>query len=178
MRGRLIPISSRQELPLADVNSITADSRGTIYCASVYYARIQHYDSDGAFLDGWFVETSGGTFALRVNEFEEVEAFVERGDRLLTFDRAGRLVRSLQIARNDIGLFDGLVVRIEGGMLTLKYRFLAPRVVKTDVSGNSTVLMSTSFPKWLLLGPFPAFGFFFIGLFLWPITRNSPPFVK
>jgi hypothetical protein len=173
VRSHLVSIGPSCELPLANVKSIAVDSQGSIYCASAYYARVQQYDRNGGFLRGWSIDANGGIFALRVNEFDQLEVFVERGDTLYTFDATGHSLGSLPVDRELTGRFNGLTADSENGRLVVENRLIVPRIVRTDANGTSAVLISTSLSELVIMGPFPAWAFFTAGLILWQVGRKS-----
>ncbi len=60
-------LDSTFEMPLGDLKGIAVDSSGQIYCGAQFYSRIQQYDFSGRFVAGWFIDSSGGAFRIRIN---------------------------------------------------------------------------------------------------------------
>jgi len=171
VQNGLIGVGTNDELPLADVNSVAVDSVGVIYCASVYYGRIQRYDSHGKFLSGWLVNAHGGFISLRVNQADQLEVYLDRGGELLTFDAGGRATGRLRVARSDAGHFNGLqAVTPQRDALTLQHRFFAPRLVRTTGDGSTRTLVSTS-PFETLTMPVPSWFLLVAASFLWQQRR-------
>ena len=153
--------SGSTEFPLGDLASIAVDRQGRIFCGIVAYGRIQMYDSDGRFVRGWPVGSSGGAFRIRMNRSDQVDVAVTRGDRLHTFDDRGNLLNTKERfdilptdrvrgpAQTECRLPTGDVYSIRGGLLF-------PHVVKRDGSGRRTTVVRMTFAKWLIMCPFPA----------------------
>ena len=167
---RVIPDSF--EMPLGSLSGIAVDSEGKIYCGSQFYSRVQVYDSEGKFLHGIFINT-GGMFLIRINSNDQLEVVIERGDKLIRFDKDGELVYSSSADPNYSDGFDkksGYYCYDEQRDITyLKKPILLPsiflfgsHVIKKDSSGKETVIIETPFLKWLFMGAQPAF---FFGVF-------------
>ena len=157
------------EMPLGDLEEIAVDSDGNIYCSSQFYSRVQVYDTQGKFLHGIFINT-GGTFWIRINSNDQLEVAIARGDKLIRFDKNGKLLNSSSRVPNYLDGFDkkserycydeerDITYQIEPILLP-SISLFGSHVIKKDSSGKETVIIKTPFLKWLFMGPFPAIFF-------------------
>lgn len=188
--GRIGPISSFTELPLGDLSGVAVDSAGRIYCQLGFYSRIQQYDATGKFIKGWSVNAAGGAFKIRVNPQDELEAVTARTNMFYRFAPTGEVIEKRQEEDRTgslFGSFDGGKSRIEladGTVYTTRWSLLFPSVVKISPNGQMTKLVTVPFHKWLIMGPFPAWFLWMIGIAIlgW-IQRHSkaqvaPPIVN
>jgi hypothetical protein len=156
------------EFPLGDLKGIAVDSEGNVYCGLRFYSRIQVYDTEGNFLYGKFINSSGGTFRIRINKDDQLEVATARNDMFYIFARDGFLVREL----SDVGHYFHNFGNSNENRFHDKKRnviyfrrpaLLGPHIVKMDSSGEKKVIIKTPFHKWLFKGPLPAWFFIMIG---------------
>ena len=167
------------EMPLGSLSGIAVDSEGKIYCGSQFYARVQVYDTEGKFLHGMSLNTSGGMFWIRINSNDQLEVAALRGEQLIRFDKNGKLLSSRSGVPNFSDGFDkesgyycydeqrDITYRIESILLPLPeyISIFGLHVIKKDSSGKETVIIKTPFLKWLFMGPFPALFFVVFGTY-------------
>jgi hypothetical protein len=157
MSSGVIPIGAETELPPALPQSVAVDSQGRVYLAVAFFSRVQQYDADGTFLRGWSVEAGRGTFRLRTNEAGQLEVFVSRGDRLLTFGVDGELLASNVVGQDRTSDFNGYhAVSTRGWEVTVENPVLWPSLIRIDPAGNRKVIAHTPPHLWLMAGPLPA----------------------
>jgi hypothetical protein len=166
-------IPASLELPLGDVGAIAVDGRGTIYCSSQGYGRIQEYASDGRFIRGWPLPYKSPR--LEVDELDRLHVAV--GYEETVYDRDGRALSHRPCgSRDDKSHSAGpLACKTPSGYA---YRArtpnLWPRVVKTDAAGRSTVVVNTPFYLWIIGGPLPGWLRAVAGMILLNAVRRKP----
>jgi hypothetical protein len=80
------------ELPtFFETNTIALQDGGRL-TATMPTQRVQHYDSDGRFRNGWFVDAKGGYFAIGLTDDGRVAVCTSRGSEIFLFDLDGRSV--------------------------------------------------------------------------------------
>jgi hypothetical protein len=166
------------ELPLGHLEGIALDSQGNIYCGLQYYSRIQAYDEGGKFRWGRFINSAGGAFRIRINENDQLEVATARNDKLYRFDEDGTLVTELSDVHRYYGDFGKAGERrywVESQNVTyvITTSLLGGCVAKRDSFGEEQIVIRTPFHKWLFMGPFPAFFFFFIGIISLTAARRD-----
>lgn len=80
----------RIELPAFYETTTLALPDGGRLTATQPLQRVQHYDRDGRFENGWFVPAKGGRFAIGLAEDGRVAVCTARGRRIYLFDLEGR----------------------------------------------------------------------------------------
>lgn len=166
-------ISSNTQLPLGDLHCIAVDSQGRIYCGLGFYSRIQVYDDQGRFLRGWWIDATG-RLRLHMAEGDRLEVEAIRRDRIFTFDPNGTLIESRQeteAQREDFDRRDQLpVADARGRTFAVRSKLFWPRVVREDQAGRTTII-SMPWYLWPIMGPLPAWLFFFVGILLLGLTN-------
>jgi hypothetical protein len=129
-----------------------------------FYRRVHQYGDDGAFQRGWLIDTGGGSFRLRTNETGQLEVFVSRGDRLLTFNADGVLLTSKIIGSDLSSDFnDNHDVSPGGWKVSVENTLFWPSLIRTDPAGNRKIITRTPLYLWLIMGPLPAWIFLLAG---------------
>jgi hypothetical protein len=173
------PFQTWIESPNSEPHGIVLDSKENIYCGSKFYGRIQKYYPDGRFAFGY--DTEGGTgrgsdFGFQINEKDQLCITVSgiskdnKGSvhRTKIYDGKGNLIRIEKSESDDRDYTHHVrnsVIDSSGNRYTFK-GFLFPRIVKQSPSGQKSIIIGTPIWIWFLQGPFPAFAFFFISLFV------------
>jgi hypothetical protein len=80
------------ELPIFFETSTIALPDGGRLTATMPTQRVQHYDGDGHFRNGWFVPAKGGHFAIGLTNDGKVAICSARGREFFLFDLDGRLL--------------------------------------------------------------------------------------
>jgi hypothetical protein len=158
------PEQAPVEFPLGEVHDVATDSRGRIYVAEGFYARVQRYSPGGEFELGWSVPT-GGVFALRTTPDDHVQVATARANKLLTYNADGQLVSA---TTHDGKMSQEFASETETTGDYAVRRGLCPHVV--DMRTGQTVI-STPWPKRLVAAPFPALGYTGLGLLLFGVSE-------
>ena len=164
------------ELPLGDLRGIAVDSEGRIYCGLQSYERIQVYDASGSFIRGWFVKANGGSFRIRLNSDDQLEVATARNDMFYIFDHNGLIIDQKSNVDHFFDEFGEEGERIYsdnkmGTLYSIRGGLLFPHIVKKDLLGNETTVVSTVWYKWLVMKPLPAWLFIAIAALL-QIVKN------
>lgn len=154
------------EMPLGDLSGLAVDSDGNIYCTTLYYARVQVYSPSGRFLRGISIEANGMLW-IKINNDDQLEVAVARGDKRFKFDRNGNLLSHMTNVSDYLAGFDKKSEyfyydekqRITYQIKPILTSLFGKHIVEKDASGKETVIIGTPFLKWLFMGPFPAFFF-------------------
>lgn len=157
------------EFPLGVPEGIAVDSSGRIYCGLQFYNRIQQYDDHGKFITGWFIDSVGGAFRIRLNENDELEVATARNDMLYQFDQRGNLVKRYKIEDifYDFGSENENSYHTSNGTLYRITRSLfSTSIDKQASSGEQKKVVTMSFRKWMLKAPSPAIYFLTIASLL------------
>ncbi len=167
------------ELPLGDLEGITVDSEGNIYCGLQFYSRIQVYNAEGKFVYGKFIDSAGGAFRIRINQDDQLEVATARNDKLYIFARDGFLVRELSDVGHYFHDFGKTSERRfhdkrQNVIYFKKPTLLGPYIVKRESSGEKKVIIKTPFHKWLFKGPLPAWLFMMIGALMFMFIKKNP----
>lgn len=166
MFGVLSWIPKSIEFPLGSLVGIAVDPAGQIYCGTQFYGRIQKYAADGRFLAGWFINSAGGVFRLRVNADGQLEVATARNDTLYRFSQSGELLSQTrnEDAFEDFGPEGERRWTTEGGtVFEIDHTLLLPSISRRNPSGEKETVVRTPLHKWFLMGPFPAWLFFAVG---------------
>ena len=78
--------STQARFPLAHLDAIAVDSRGQIYCLSLFYCRVQVFDEEGNFVRGWFVPIPKGLFRMMVDDQDNLRIAARKNGVNLFFD--------------------------------------------------------------------------------------------
>lgn len=175
MFGGRIPSGIR--LPLGDVGSIAADSRGRIYCGSQGYSRVHQYDHDGSFLRSWWVDSGGGSFLLGVDAHDRIHVATARTNAHMVYRPDGHLISSersgTEYDRMQRARRNPLRWRIpDGGVYEVKTPNLYPRVVAVNRAGVARTLVTTPFLVWMVAGPLPGWLRLAVAVVLLQATRG------
>ena len=174
-----VEIPDEYELPLGDLEGIAVDSEGNIYCGAQFYHRVQVYDSEGHYIRGTFINSSGGAFRIRINPDDQLEVATARNDKLYRFEKNGTLVTEL----SDVGYyFDEFGESGEtqyhdvrqNATYRIRWSPLGAYVVKKSASRERKVVIRTPFHKRLFQGPCPAWFFAMVGALIYACTMKHP----
>lgn len=160
------------EYPLGVLKSIAVDSSGRIYCGIEAYSRIQVYDKNGRYLKGWFIDSSGGSFKIKVDEKDLLHIATARNGIHYIYNVNGELISKQGNRKsyyNEIATDDQQYRFIDREGNTYKiwgFSLLYPRIIKTDSSGIALEIISTPFYKWIFMAPFPSWFFGISGLII------------
>ena len=169
--GRLAP--SDFELPLGDLDSIGLDGQGNVYCAALGYNRIQVYDSHGEFLRSIHVPLKPYYFSID----SQGNLHVWIGSVYRQYSQTGELVRNAKISAPPEAALEGSpaakeVVDQQGNIYTIDtHLFVSERVLKTDPSGKTEVLVSQPWYLVMAKWPNPSFLYVGIGLFYFLLVK-------
>jgi hypothetical protein len=159
-------------LPLGDLESITVDDQGRIYCLSGFYSRLQVYSSEGEYLTGWPVPYWRAMY-MRVNSDGNIDIIASTGLRIFTYSWRGRLLKRYDPSA-DKEFFptpSGSCITADGRRYCIRNPLLYPHVVLVSEDGHETVVVSPPRLSWFIMGPVPAFGYVWVGLILTVIGR-------
>jgi len=152
-----------EEMPLGQLEGIAVDSDGNIYCASQFYNRVQKYSPEGRFLFGLTINTSGGSYRIRINNDDELEIATARNDSFYRFSSDGKLLETKKNVDHFYGEFGSLGQKKCRGPNNSKYEIkwgtLFPQVIEVASSGEQRTVVSTPLHKWFVMGPQPAWLF-------------------
>ena len=166
-------------MPLGDLSGVAVDNNNNIYCVANFYYRIQKYAPNGSFLKGW--PSLDNNPRIKINEHDQLEVANDKRtrkedhpDSLSTYDSEGNLI-SEKIVDGCYKQFGEECEKMchtkSGDAYLIKNKWLWPHIVKTTPSGISETVVTTPWYRWLLLGPFPAWIFFAVGLFsFWKVV--------
>ncbi len=152
-------IQSSTELPLAHLQGIVADQQGNVYIGIQFYERIQLYDTTGNFQKGWFVNTAGGSFRLKMNELNQLEVATARTNLHYIFDQDGNIValNENSDAYGDFGDTNEYVYKSEDGTnYTISLPTVWPQIVKSTSQNPGSAIISVQSKNWVFIGIFPA----------------------
>lgn len=144
IKMRLFPGKTR--FPLGWLGGIAVDGVGRVYLAVQGYSRIQVYNSDGDFIKGWFVDTSG-IFDIWIDDHDLLNVVMARTNSHALFDSDGRLLRIKEIASSEE--FNTLTEKAGGlqdkdtlgNIYLIEDPKFLPAVVKITPAGKETVLI-------------------------------------
>lgn len=173
------PSRPTTESPNTERHGIVLDSNGNIYCGSKFYGRIQKYYPDGRFARGY--DTEGGTgrgsdFGFAINEEDQLcitvsgmsKDYKSSVHRTKVYNGEGNLISTERSEREGTDYshyMKNYAYDSSGNRYTFK-GFLFPRIVKQTPSGQKSIIISTPIWLWFIQGPFPAFAFFFVSMFV------------
>ena len=129
---------------MCGLNTVAVDSQGRICCVLGFYARIQVYSRDGAFLKGWFTGGSGW-HSIEIDSDDHLRVYTGEGNVRYTYDLDGRLLAKDQLVGNDKNM--AFVKRIEaedpaGSVCKVRGEYFLPRVVRVSPDGVETIAVS------------------------------------
>ena len=167
--------STQARFPLAHLDAIAVDSRGQIYCLSLFYCRVQVFDEEGNFVRGWFVPIPKGLFRMMVDDQDNLRIAARKNGVNLFFDSNGNLVKKEK--KTDFDEEFGLrqtPKRVKdnfGNIYEIRSPYLFPKVVKISLSDEQEVFIRDHLGLWVITMPLPAFGFFALTFAILIITR-------
>lgn len=168
----------RDELPLGDLTGVTVDGNGNVYCGLGFYQRIQVYDSRGRFKYGRGIDAAGGDFLFHIDEDDRLVVATVRNDKVFYFEN-GALVNE-ETSDSRYFEFYNRYSRDECFDSEKNYYRIAPwsliwpQVIRAEMgNGHRSVIVSTPFWKWLLMGPFPAWLFVAGGMGLFYLVHRG-----
>ena len=146
-------VSSKARFPLSNIRQIAVDSRGHIYCLSRTYNRIQVFDREGHFINGWFVDSGGKYYRLLIDENDNLQVATKRNATISFFNISGEQVNQSVIS--DYNKEFGLEMPTEvndllGDTYKIKGNELRPGVIKKIRSGEETTLIKDPFGLWII----------------------------
>ena len=154
-------VTTWARFPLGDLGSLGVDSKGNLYCGSIFYCRIQVYSPQGEFIRGWFLNSGGGTFQIEIDKEEKLHVHTARGNKYFIFSKEGKLLHKEIPWSGEISslgsFFKNDYTGNDGNTYTIRHHWYLPIVVKTNAKGKDSVIVSDPFFLWLLNGPFPVF---------------------
>ena len=167
------------ELPLSEPHGIGIDNEENLYCASKFYGRVQKYNKDGKFIRGF--DTKGGTemgsdFGFYINDEDNLCILtsglgLSKKDSLYilrTYNSEGNEIHIQRYTKAGTDYFYPVLNKVTDslGNYYIFKGFLFPRVIKETQLGNRSVIIRSPLQLWLFQAPFPAFGFFFVSMFI------------
>ena len=147
-------LPARLAWPLSSVNCIAVDHDGRIYCGLMSMGRIQQYSPTGDFIRGWQVDAGGGMYYMRVVS-DRLHVQTVRNNVLYEFGLNGRYLSKRPSDDITSGFPDEPVAYADGTRYWVSTPELCPRLIKTDASGESTVVISVPAYLWPISGPVP-----------------------
>ena len=148
------------QMPPGAIGDIEVDDQGRIYLLLQMSGRVQVYDRKGGFLQGWQIESRGGTMKMELGQDDRLTVVARRVYRRYVYSPSGQLLDSEEIDGNVIQRFgDGHPLEEplpEGGTYEVRWRWLYPTVVKDVPGSKESIVFVTPFHLWLFMAPFPA----------------------
>jgi hypothetical protein len=145
----VIKLPSSLQWPAGYVSGVVATEDGKQIVPLTPVSRIQIYESQWHFINGWYVNTGGGDFKVRSSPDGVIEVFTARGRRHYSFTQDGHLVSSESYSDDFLSL----------------------------PSGESLVVPTSPF-LWVFSSPFLSWGVGAIGLVGLIVTKKIDPTVK
>lgn len=167
------------EFPLGHLKGIAVDDEGRIFCGSQYYSRVQVYDRNGKFLTGWFVDSSGGAFKLKLDKEGKLHIATVRNGFHYVYNSDGKLLKKLA---NEKEYYEKISTEEQqykfqdnkGDVYKIsEASWLYPQIAKTNSHGENETIIRTPFLKWLVMAPFPSFLFGFAGIVTLLLTSKK-----
>jgi len=146
-------VSSKIRFPLSDVRQIAVDSKGNIYCLSRNYNRIQVFSDDGAFINGWFINSSGPYYRLLTNSKDNLQVATKNNSMSLFFNIKGDLIKKETIVDFDkqFGLdMPREINDLAGNNYEIRKNELFGGVIKSDDSGIKKIFIKNPFGLWVV----------------------------
>lgn len=160
-------------MPMSNIKGIHVDDVGFVYCADLFYSRIQVFDNEGNFIKGWLTPRLRGAIRLSANDEGEVQIINESKDTIYTYSAEGKLLSRWPITGPTTVSIPKLVCQDQHGN---EYRatssMLSWRIEKTS-GGGKEVLVSDPFSLWLIRFPLPGVALVLIsGLCCFSVKRG------
>ena len=159
------------EFPLGEPEGIAVDAAGRVYLGLQFYHRVQVYDAEGRFLRGFFVNSGGGVFRIRINSEGRLDVAATRGNSLTTYELDGtEVAREVDPThrRHYYSEFGEEMQRRAAAPHGTEYHLVSgllfPRVDQVELSGDRRTVIRTDAARWFLKGPFPAGLFWGLGI--------------
>ena len=168
------------EFPLGDVQGIAVDSQGRIYCALQFYQRVQVYDRQGKFLNGWHIPSSSERFYLHLRGDDRLEVVMSKSYKSYLYNYHGELLGSclcpfadmVHQFHNSNFCFDS-----KGNSYRITHALINPKIKKTDSKGKSAIFIRMSLFQTIVSAPTVAWLLILIGLIILTVTDMTeyPP---
>ena len=165
-------------LPLGQLESVAVDSKGHIFCASTFYSRIQVYSPQGEFLRAWPLRDVR-SFGIRVDGNDELEVVVH-GETVYRYSIMGRLLETRPPSPSytpNVQQFPDdhspECVDAAGQTYSVRLGLIYPHVVRRDVDGAETTVVSPPRLGWFIMGPLPAFLWCLCGALMSCLSREN-----
>jgi hypothetical protein len=88
---RFGPALDHFELPNSLGATTITGSEAGVFVVSTPIQRVQRYQENGSFLNGWFVPAAGGHFSVKLADDGKLEVCTARGRRLMVYDEHGQV---------------------------------------------------------------------------------------
>lgn len=175
------------QYPMGDPQSIVI-ANGYIIVALNIYGRIQVYDANGTYVNGWFVGAKGGPFEMWSDGNGRLNAVIARGRMLKVYDLKGQLLDSRRVA--DEREFNDLAGRGRrqqedsvGNIFMIEDIGWRPKVIVRDGEGRDRQVVADTFclgmtkipgPVWHI-GVLSLIIIILIRVFMWimPVARQA-----
>ena len=169
-RKSLFPNNTR--FPLGNLGGIAVDSDYSVYLAVQGYSRIQKYNNEGEFLNGWFVKTGGGVFDMWIENNNTIHVVTARPNNHDVFNSNGILLERTKIASNDE--YRSLLKKAggkigedaDGNAYLAEPSSWSPKVIKINPSGEKTIAIKDPFYFHLVRAPWPSWHLMIIGVLM------------
>jgi hypothetical protein len=94
----ILTLPTSYQWPAGYVSNVVTTADGKYVVPIVPAGRVQIYNPDWSFLNGWNVDALGGDFKVAVDGNGNIEVFTHRGAHHYTFDQAGDLISSATLS--------------------------------------------------------------------------------
>ncbi len=149
--------SDKSRFPLSQIDWIEVDQRGSVYCLSITYSRLQIFNSEGKFLKGWFVRIPGGVRgACQVSISEDGDIVLGKDGRAhYVYDQFGnRKTPNEEHSRILTAVLSRKTTDIEGNIYELKSPLIRPHIAKLTKNANEFTLTKDPIGLWSHTTPF------------------------
>ena len=146
--------------PMSEVEWISVNNDGEIYCLSFSYSRIQVFDSDGQFSKGWFVRKPRGSYQVSLTKDGRVVLGNQDGKPLYCYDSYGN--RKSLPEEGEV-VFTPMRTRKtvdeNGNTYELRNELLRPYIAKIHKNGSEEQIIKDPLGLWIHTYPIPFFAF-------------------
>jgi len=168
--------SSKIRLPLGNPGGIAVDSIGRIYCTANIYSRLQVYDNEGQFLQGWFVPISPSAADVQVDANDHIHVGTSNYDigrnerEYAVFAASGKLLGKVMKPLESSSVF-GQTKGADGNLYKTENYWLFPRIIKITPTGEQTVIIFDPLYLSFIKAPIPSFAGVFGMAFVYGIWK-------